>query len=61
MALGYPTLIIRPITNSNDNINKSNQKWPLFGSELIKFNNNDLKTKIYKYISFKKNFCILSY
>ena len=61
MVLGYPTLIIRPITNSNDNINKSNQKWPLFGSELIKYNNNDIKTEIYKYTSFKKDFCILSY
>jgi len=57
MILGYPTLIIRPITNSGDN----NQKWPLFGAELIKYNNNDIKTEIYKYISFKKDFCILSY
>ena len=39
------------------------QKWPIFGAELIKNNNNDLKTEIYKYISFykKKQFCILSY
>ena len=61
MILGYPTIIIKPITTSNDNKKNLGQKWPLFGSELIKFNNNDLKTKIYKYISFKKNFCILSY
>ena len=61
MILGYPTLIIRPVTNSNDNKNNSNQKWPLFGAELIKNNNNDIKTEIYKYSSFKKDFCILSY
>ena len=61
MILGYPTLIIRPVTNSNDNKNNSNQKWPLFGAELIKNNNNDIKTEIYKYTSFKKDFCILSY
>jgi len=61
MILGYPTLIIKPITASNDNKNSRNQKWPLFGAELIKDNNNDLKTEIYKYISFKKDFCILSF
>ena len=61
MILGYPTLIIKPITASCGNKKNIDQKWPLFGSELIKYNNNDLKTQIYKYISFKKKFCILSY
>ena len=41
--------------------NKAEQKWPLFGAELIKYNNYDLKTEIYKYSSFHTNFCILSY
>ena len=55
--LGYPTLIIKPVTK------KSGQKWPLFGAQLIKNNNNNLKTEIYKYICFnkKQKFCILSY
>ena len=55
--LGYPTLIIRPVTE------ESGQRWPLFGAQLIKNNNNDLKTEIYKYICFnkKQKFCILSY
>ncbi len=53
--LGIPTLIIKPKSQIN-------QKWPLFGAELIKNNNKDLKTKIYKYISlYKMKFCILSY
>ena len=60
-VLGFPTLIIKPkIINGKDE--NKNQKWPLFGSELIKKNNNDLKTEIYKYICFsKKKLCILSY
>ena len=64
--LGFPTMVIKPLINNENNENKdnnsNNQKWPLFGAELIKNNNNDLKTEIYKYISFQKNqFCILSY
>ena len=52
--IGIPTMIIKP--------NQKNQKWPLFGFELIKSNNNDLKTQIYRYTSIYKNkFCILSY
>ena len=58
--IGTPTMIIKPKTN---NENESRQKWPIFGAQLIKNNNNDLKTEIYKYISFYKKtpFCILSY
>jgi len=61
MILGYPTIIIKPIATNSNNKKNMDQKWPLFGYELIKYNNNNLKTNIYKYISFKKNFCILSY
>ena len=66
LILGYPSLIIKPLkkeenNNKDENENKG-QKWPLFGSELIKNNNNNLNIKIYKYISlYKKHFCILSY
>jgi len=60
--LGFPTLVIKPKSN-NEKVENKRQKWPIFGAELIKNNNNDLKTEIYKYISFynKKPFCILSY
>ena len=64
LILGFPTMIIKPLINNENNNkeNNNNQKWPLFGAELIKNNNNDLKTEIYKYISCSKNkFCILSY
>ena len=61
IILGYPRLIIKPISKSNNIENKAEQKWPLFGAELIKYNNYDLKTEIYKYSSFHTNFCILSY
>ena len=63
--LGMPSMIIKPLINNENKENKennNNQKWPLFGAQLIENNNNDLKTEIYKYISFNKNkFCILSY
>ena len=57
--LGFPTMIIKPKLNKN----KQKQKWPIFGAELIKNNNNNLKTEIYKYTCFykKKQLCILSY
>lgn len=61
IILGYPRLIIKPRPNNNNKENKEDQKWPLFGAELIKYNNYDLKTEIYKYSSFHSNFCILSY
>ena len=61
IILGYPRLIIKPISKNNNIENKEEQKWPLFGAELIKYNNYDLKTEIYKYSSFHNNFCILSY
>ena len=56
--LGFPTMIINPKLNK-ENIE---QKWPIFGAELIKKNDNDPKTEIYKYTCFskKKQFCILS-
>ena len=57
--LGFPTMIIKPKVNKEN----KEQKWPIFGAELIKNNENDLKTEIYKYTCFskKKQFCILSY
>ena len=61
IILGYPRLIIKPITNNNIKEEKVEQKWPLFGAELIKYNNYKLETEIYKYSSFHNNYCILSY
>ena len=61
IILGYPRLIIKPMSKNNKIENQPEQKWPLFGAELIKYNNYDLKTEIYKYSSFHNNFCILSY
>ena len=57
--IGYPVLIIKPNKYSDN----KQQKWPLFGAQLILNNNNDLKTEIYKYICFyrKQKLCILSY
>ena len=57
--LGFPTMIIKPKLNKEN----KEQKWPIFGAELIKNNDNDLKTQIYKYTCFskKKQLCVLSY
>ena len=62
--LGSPVLIVKPkifSANTDDKIDQ--QKWPLFGAQLILNNNNDLNTEIYKYTCFyrKQKFCILSY
>ena len=62
--LGLPVLIVKPkifSANTDDKIDQ--QKWPLFGAQLILNNNNDLNTEIYKYTCFyrKQKFCILSY
>ena len=60
--LGFPVMIIKPIEKNQKNI-KMNQKFPFFGYELIKNNNYDIKTEIYKYECFykKKKLCLLSY
>ena len=58
--IGFPTMIIKPLLYKDQS---QNQRWPLFGAKLIKYNNNNLKTEIYRYRSCynKKKLCILSY
>ena len=60
--LGYPSLVVLPkkdiLTENEQNV----YRWPLFGESLIKYNNNKINTKIYKYTNYCNNgTCILSY